>query len=462
MKKNWNTENITVACNGKWFLKPEFEFNFNGICSYLPALNDKQFVIIRGNSLESRGIPYTLFNKIEDKIAGVISDDISILNEIRNIPSILVENNKTALLNLGKFARNNYIGKVVAITGSAGKTTTASMLESILGEYGSAEGSRFSANLPYGVAWNLASFNWSNNFNVVELAVGSMRTNSSLAKPDVCIFTNILPAHLGKDSTIKDIANAKSNIFLGMNNNGLAILNKDMEEFELVKNKALNKGIKIYTYGSCKGCDATLVSYSYSTGEVVCKVFDKEYSYVLKAQGYHMAFNSIAILLNIVLFDLDVNLFLKKISKFEALEGRGKAYDLLFNSNSITIIDDAYNANPGSMKAAIESFNERVCKGRKGLVLGEMADLGQDAKSYHYEILELIDSFKFDFVYTVGCLWNEVALNFVSNNNKVINFKSITYCEKQLKKSLQDNDCILFKGSNSAKIHKIVKSFKSE
>lgn len=462
MKKNWNTENITIACNGEWFLEPEFKFNFNGVCSYLPALNDKQFVIIRGDSPESRGIPYKLFNKISNKVAGVISDDISILNKIKSVPSILVENNKTALLNLGKYARNQYMGKVIAITGSAGKTTTTSMLESVLSEYGSVEGSRFSANLPYGVAWNLASFNWDNDFNIVELAVGSMRTSSSLAKPDVCIFTNILPAHLGKSSTIKDIANAKSHIFFGMNDDGIAILNQDMEEFELVKNKAIDKNIKTYTYGSCKSSDAVLVSYNHDTGEVLCKVFHKEYSYILKAKGYHIAINSIAILLTIALLELDIKYFLKRIANFEALEGRGKVYDLVFNNNNITIIDDAYNANPGSMKAAIKSFIKSRCKGRKGLVLGEMADLGQDSKIYHHDILELIDSFKFDFVYTLGSLWREAALLRSTKNYNVINFKDINSCEEKLQASLQDNDCILFKGSNSTGIHKIVKKFKDE
>lgn len=461
--KKWNTLNVVKACGGEWFSEPKEPFCFDRVCAYIGAFKSGDFILVRGDNPDSRGISYKALKKLANNFSGVISDDEKVLNSLKEIPSIKVRDNKTALLNLGFYARKQFVGKVIAVTGSAGKTTTTSMLELIFSSYGEVNSSQFNANLPYGVAWNLSSFNWCADYYVLELAIGNMKTSTALAHPDIAIFTNILPAHLGRSHTVKDIAAAKSNIFTGMSAGAIVILNRDMQEFALVYEKALALDLKVYTYGAGRSNDATLISYDQESGRTTVKLFDREVEYLLSASGYHVALNSIAVLLAVAILDLDVDSFFEHIVNFKALEGRGETTVVSLNNNKIVVIDDAYNANPGSMEAAIQSLGKLNHQGRKGLVLGEMAELGAASKQYHLSLAKFINDFEFDFIYNVGEVWAEVnrSIDFISKC-KVVNFNHIDHCEVELRASLLNNDCVLFKGSNSSDIHKIVKSLKSQ
>jgi len=275
-------------------------------------------------------------------------------------------------------------------------------------------------------------------------------------------FTNCVALSI-RNRPVKDIAAAKSNIFTGMSAGAIVILNRDMQEFALVYEKALALDLKVYTYGAGRSNDATLISYDQESGRTTVKLFDREVEYLLSASGYHVALNSIAVLLAVAILDLDVDSFFEHIVNFKALEGRGETTVVSLNNNKIVVIDDAYNANPGSMEAAIQSLGKLNHQGRKGLVLGEMAELGAASKQYHLSLAKFINDFEFDFIYNVGEVWAEVnrSIDFISKC-KVVNFNHIDHCEVELRASLLNNDCVLFKGSNSSDIHKIVKSLKSQ
>src|SRR5690606_13343803 len=133
-----------------------------------------------------------------------------------------------ALLKMCRYARNRLSGKVLAVTGSAGKTTTVSMLAHALDARGGVHSTSNSANLPHGVAWNLASAHWQAPFVVLELAIGRMAQSARMARPDISLVTNILPAHLGERRTLQDVATEKSAIFQGMAPGSLAVLYRQM------------------------------------------------------------------------------------------------------------------------------------------------------------------------------------------------------------------------------------------
>src|SRR5690606_2342706 len=172
-----------------------------------------------------------------------------------------VEDVEKAILDLGQYARGKMAAKVVGVTGSAGKTSTVAMLAHAMEGYGAVGTTRHNANLPHGIAWTLASIPWDVPHVALELAIGRMAQNSRLTRPDVAIFTNILPAHLEYHRDLATIARRKSAIFEGMRPGGVAVLNREMAEWARVHMAARSRGLRAINYGRTPECEVRLIGY---------------------------------------------------------------------------------------------------------------------------------------------------------------------------------------------------------
>ena len=243
---------------------------------------------------------------------------------------ILVQNTISSLHQLAAYSRKEIKGKVVAITGSVGKTSVKEALSFTLNDNTKVQSSTGNFNNLIGMPINLANFNNEADINILELGMnkkGEIKKMSNICKPDIGLITKISSAHIGNFNSLKDIALAKAEIFFNMNKLGTAIINKNDPYYSLLEKIVKNLGIKnIITFGASKNCDIKLISFKYknkNSCEVFLKVFGKKINFYLNNLGDHWIENSLAITSVITALNKNLDFFINKISKFNAVKGRG-------------------------------------------------------------------------------------------------------------------------------------------
>jgi UDP-N-acetylmuramyl pentapeptide synthase len=213
--------------------------------------------------------------------------------------------------------------------------------------------------------------------------------------------------------------------------------------------------LNIIEYGCTSDCEFQLIDYQPQTRQVTASLRGIKIRYELGAEGEHMALNSIAILAAVTALNYPLNDALQKLSVFNALSGRGEQSQLTIDGKPITLIDDAYNANTGSMKAALENLATHTTAPRRIAVLGQMAELGLNAEQYHTDLAEFIAGLPVDKVFVTG----EHYKNFwqcLPDAIKGAYAPSMEELKTALREQIEEQDTILFKGSNSTKIHELV------
>ena len=378
---------------------------------------------------------------------------------------ILVRDTLTSLHQLASYSRKKIKGKVVAITGSVGKTSVKEALSFILNDNNKIQTSTGNFNNLIGMPINLANFNNETNISILELGMnkrGEIKKMSNICKPDIGLITKISNAHIGNFNSLKDIALAKSEIFFGMSNLGTAIINKNDPYYSLLQKILKNLGIEnIITFGASKNCDIKLINYKYKSKnscKVFLEVFGKRIDFYLNNLGDHWIENCLAITSVIAALNKNVNSFIKRISKFNAVKGRGEIININYKKKKITLIDDSYNSSPESLKASIIFLNRLGNKRRKICVLGDMFELGSFSKQFHLQIKKILKDNKISNVYTIG----KEMKNLFNALPKYLECKHAENLDElylDLKENIKNNDIILFKASRAIHLDKIIKKF---
>lgn len=451
--RGWSSMHVEAATQGKWTTPPPENWSATGLCIYAPAMQPGNLVVAR-TSNSRMGVLPPLIKRMRPPPSGIITTDPDQVQDL-SIPSLHVGDTGEAILAMGRYARTQMTGNILAVTGSAGKTTTVAMLAHVLSAGGEVGKSAHNANLPHGVGWNLASIGWDTPHTVLELAIGRMAVSARMARPHVAVFTNILPAHLGASSTVADIARAKSAIFLGMSKGDTAVLNRDMLEWGMACEAAKARGLKILHYGASDDCDFQLLDYLPDRRWVTARILGRRYQYRIGAAGRHMAMNGLAVLAAVSALGHQLEPAISQLASFSALPGRGVEWELTFDGRRLTVIDDAYNANPGSMKVALDRLDQEKSTGRRIAVLGQMAELGPGGEAYHTELAQYVRDRAIDRFYITGELyagfWAELP---ASRQGRYA--ASLDELKTVLRDELADGDVVLFKGSNSTRIHEVV------
>lgn len=452
--RHWRALHVAQATGGRWHTPPASDWSASGLCKSAPTMREGDIVAVRLAEGEV-GVSQLHLNRLKYPPAAILASDPAKVASV-GAPVLVVENVSAAILALGKYARDRLAGKLVGVTGSAGKTTAVAMLSHALAPFGAVGQTRHNANLPHGIAWNLASIPWDTPHTVLELAIGRMAQNARMTRPDVAIFTNVLPAHLEYHRDLGTVADRKSAIFGGMTQGSTAILNRDMAEWGRVQMAARSRGLRVVNYGKSPDCDVQLLSYDPVTRRVTARFGERELCYPLGAGGEHMALNSLAVLAAVSALELDLEPAIARLMDFAAVAGRGQELQLILGDGlSLTVIDEAYNANPGSMDAALALLGAKRSAERRIAVLGEMLELGEDASAYHTRLAPLIELHDIDRVYALGDLyddfWNEVP-----ENRRAVRPESIDELKHVLGKELRAGDVLLLKGSHGTRIHEVV------
>lgn len=451
--QEWNAANVARVTNGYWIIDPAKDWTMTGVCIAVRTFKPEQIIVV-ANGVEKWGIPVHLIGRVEGAAAIICSDSIGL--EDLGLPVLKVPSCADAVLKLGEYARSQLHVPVFGVTGSAGKTTTCAMLAHVLQEFGGVGQTAFSANLPHGIAWNLASVSWDVANVVMELAIGRMPVNSRLVRPNIAMVMNIAPAHLEYHHTTDEIARKKSAIFVGMEAGGYAVLYHEMKEFPIFEQAAIEKQLKIVTFGKKEGADVRLISYDLASGQVVAQVFDRECRYKQGAPGLHMVLNSLAVVAAIVVSGQQVDKVLSHFESFKPVAGRGSFQKVKIGQIEISLLDETYNANPISMRAMMALCEGVIVeKGRRVIVLGDMLELGAEAEMYHQKLLEPLLKAKPDCVVLCGVLMKSLW-QLLPQDLPSYWFESVDRLENEMVGLLQDNDWVAIKSSNGTGLNRLV------
>jgi UDP-N-acetylmuramoyl-tripeptide--D-alanyl-D-alanine ligase len=368
---------------------------------------------------------------------------------------LVVEDAFAALLSLAGEARRDFQGKVLGVTGSSGKTTVVAMLDHVLRTRGLTEKSLASANMLYGVAWNLAAMSREAGWWIVEMALAGMDDSSPLARPDVAVVLNVSEAHLKYWKTVENIARQKSKIFNGMKQGSLAAINRDMEQFPIFAEAAEKKEVGLLTFGRHQDADLRLLGHDSQAMRFTWK--GEEFRAGLPAPGLHVAMNSLAVLGGLAALGLPHLDFLNELADFQPLAGRGERHSLNIDGKKVVLVDESYNANPASMRAALATFVQLAPDpATRLLVMGDMLELDKVSAIMHAELEEPTRAAQPDRVLLCGPEMRALRerLEGVCQGQWYPDMKSL---KDDLLTWIKDGDHILLKGSHGTELWKLVK-----
>lgn len=374
-------------------------------------------------------------------------------------PVLTVAHTQRALEDLARAARARAEAKVVAVTGSAGKTTTKEMLKLAFGALGETHVSGASFNNHWGVPFSVASLPRAAKYAVFEIGMnhfGEIRGLVPFAKPHVVLITTIAPAHLEFFGNCEAIADAKSEIFEGLLPDGPALLPVDSPYCERLRARAKQLGVtNILTFGSAACADGRLLHYEETpTGvRIRAEILGKPVDAVIGAPGRHIAGNALGALLTVGAAGGDVEKAAAALARFTALKGRGER----LHAGGIEIIDESYNANPASMAAALDLLAK--APGRKIAVLGDMLELGPEGPALHAGLAPHL-AFT-DLVFLCGPLMKALdeALPAERRSVYAANAKELA---PVVAAAVRSGDTVLVKGSNGSRMGAVIETIKAK
>lgn len=380
---------------------------------------------------------------------------------IENIPEdkvILVKDTGRALTDLAIHKRNNTKARIIAITGSAGKTSTRDWLRATLDNFSKCYSSRGSFNNILGVRLELASMPIELDYGIFEVGMnhsGEIRELIGYIRPDIAMINNVLPSHIGFFNNIEEIAAAKSEIFESMAENGIAILNKGDGFFDYCRSKAQENGIKqIYSFGeNFIDADSNLVQYNMSQNHII-NIDGKDISFKTKIGGRHRILNLTAVLLICKILGLDLEKSAKSFENLVESNERGRIYKIQYGNFKCEVIDDAYNATPPAVAASLTYMGE-LNHPYKVAVLGDMRELGKDEIKYHEDLLPYVLESKVSKVHTVGHLMRHLY-DKLPSDIKGNHYNDYLNLQNNLKDVIDRDMMILFKASNGTKVRLVV------
>ena len=400
------------------------------------------YIALLGNRSDGHDFLYQVDNI--NAAAALVSKENT--TEKLKLKQICVQDTNKVLGMIANKWRKNYDIPVIAITGSNGKTSTKELLYHILKEKYNVHATEGNYNTSIGLPLSLLGLNKSHDISIIEMGAnqpGDIKYLCEIAEPTHGLITNISSAHLEGFQTIENIVDTKGSLFKYLRN-GISFINYADERIKSIN----NIGQKI-TYGLNANCDFPADIHRENDGSITLTIDAQEIK--TKSKNLSFAKNIIAVSAVSITLGIEWKLLQEKILTFIPPKGRCK----VITYNSITIIDDTYNANLESCIAAIDYLNAFSGSGRKILVLGDMLELGTASTSQHEKLGSKCSAANLDAVFTIGkrTLSTQSTIHGVPIN---LHYNNSGDLISSLKSQLQDNDKILFKGSRGMKMEKII------
>jgi UDP-N-acetylmuramoyl-tripeptide--D-alanyl-D-alanine ligase len=366
-------------------------------------------------------------------------------------------------------ARARSQAKIVAVTGSVGKTSTKEALRHALAASGETHFSVASYNNHWGVPLSLARCPQSARYAVFELGMnhaGEIDPLTRLVRPHVAIITTIEPVHLEFFGSLEAIADAKAEIFAGIEPGGAAVLNRDNGQFARLAASAKSAGVsRIVSFGEHAEADARLIKVALQpdSSTVEARILGADVAYKLGTPGRHLVMNSLAVLAAVALAGADLALGALALGSLQPASGRGTRLTLELASGTALLIDESYNANPASMRAALALLGhaELGPRGRRIAVLGDMLELGPRGADLHRQVSEAVIANNIDLVFCCGplmrALWEALP-----SERRGGYAETSGALESDVATAIQPGDAVMVKGSNGSRMGPLVKALQRQ
>ena len=455
--KELKVKDILQICNGRLICGNEDE-----ICSDF-SKDTRQikagdvYVGIKGDNFDGS----LFYEEAINKGAKVcLLEEIETLKELhkqyKDVTIVTVKDTIEALQKLASYKRSMYDIPVIAVTGSVGKTSTKDILASIISTQYKVLKTEGNLNNHIGLPLTILKLK-DHTALVIEMGMSSLGEISKLtniAKPTICVITNVGTSHIGNLGSRENILKAKLEILEGMDKTGTLVINNDNDLLnDWNKN---NTTYNVATFGIESNSDviANEIELKEYSSEFTAKIDSEELLVKVPVGGQHFVYNALCAITVGKLLNIPFQKILNGIENFELTKNR---MDIKKNSKGVTIINDCYNANYDSMKAAIEYISKMTTK-RKITVLGDMLELGEYSKGLHEKVGEEVAKNNIDILVTVGEEAKHIITSGIEhgmNKENIFNYKTNEEAIKKLKEILKSGDVVLIKASNGMHFNEI-------
>ncbi len=382
-------------------------------------------------------------------------------------PLIVVDDVLAAMGRLGAAARARSRARIVAITGSVGKTGTKEAMRLALARLGETHASVASYNNQWGVPLTLARMPRDSAFGIFEIGMnhaGEIVPLAAMVRPHVAVVTTIEPVHIEYFRSIWGIVDAKGEIFSGLAPGGAAVIGRDGPYFERLRAHAqASPAGRIVTFGEGEAADvrAERIVLKPDLSVVEARIFGKTVAYRIGTPGRHVALNSLAVLAAASALGCDVAAVASALSDLKPPVGRGERTILDLGRAQALLIDESYNANPASVRAALATLAavELPSGARRIVVLGDMRELGDEAAALHRDLAAPIEAAKVDLVFTAGDLMQNLV-SVLPPSRRAAHAQDAAGLVDAVAAALAPGDAIMIKGSNSMRMAQIVAALK--
>lgn len=434
-----SSEEILKATNAqviKTSTKDIDEFLYSFSTDTRSITTNDLYIPLKGENFDGHNF---IKKAVENGAKGYFTSDKTIIEEkAENI--YYVPDTKEAYLQLANFYKNKIKPYTIAITGSSGKTTVKEMMYSVFKNAGNTIKSELNHNNEIGLCQTLSALNKDTKYLIVEMGMrglGEIELLSKYTNPDIAVIVNAGSAHIGRLGSLLNIAKAKYEIVKYLNSNGILISHDNplIREINNKKHKTLyfsltDKNLEITAMTSCSS-----------------KFLYKNYEYRLNVAGEHNIQNALAVIEAALYAGLTPPVIAKGLEEFTPIEKRWAIQEI----NGFKIINDSYNSNPESVKAALKTFLE-LTPSPKTVVLGDMGELGLNEEEYHAKTGEFLDNFDCDYVLTLGELAKfinpqKIQTKHFDDKKELVNF---------INTKLPKGSSILFKASRFMKFEEII------
>ncbi len=427
------------------------------------------FFAIKGDN--SDGHDYVAKAFARGAAAAVVDEDHA--DAMRDLGALyVVRDVLKAMEGLARAARKRSRAKIIAVTGSVGKTSTKEALRKVLSDAGSTHASDKSYNNHWGVPLMLARLPESARYAVFEIGMnhaGEITPLVDLVKPHVAIVTNVAPVHLEHFANVAEIAKAKAEIFSGIVKGGVAIINRDIDTYDQLEAAAkASPASHVLSFGENLAADAQLLQFDdqQDFSRIGARVLGQQFWFRLGAPGKHLAINALSVLLAARAVGLELAAVAASLADVGPPQGRGARETLLIDpaapKSGFLLIDESYNANPASMRAAIAVLGSaRVSgEGRRIAVLGDMLELGTTSAALHFALGEALLQHHVDKVFASGPLMRHL-FDSLAPEKRGAWAADAAALEPLVAAALRPGDVVMVKGSNGSRMHALVAGLKS-
>jgi UDP-N-acetylmuramoyl-tripeptide--D-alanyl-D-alanine ligase len=383
----------------------------------------------------------------------------------KDAPLLVVPDVLEGLRALGRAARARLNGKVIGVTGSVGKTGTKEALRLALSSEGETHASVASYNNHWGVPLSLARCPQTARFAIFEMGMnhaGEIEPLTKMVRPHVAIITTIEPVHLEFFPSIEGIADAKAEIFLGLEPGGAAVINRDNPQYARLRQKAEAAKVgRIVSFGEQADADVRVTKFSLhpDCSVVQANVLGTDVTYKLGTPGKHLIWNSLAVLAAAALAGADLALAALALAEVKPTTGRGARVTLGVPGGTAELIDESYNANPASMRAALALLGQAGVgpRGRRIAVLGDMLELGAEGPALHRGLAAAVIAGNVDLVFCSGPLMKQLW-DALPSERRGGYAEASPALESSLLAAVQPGDAVMVKGSLGSRMGPLVKA----